>query len=135
MQNGHSDVTTEGIRVRVGAQFLPEQSSPESHRYAFAYQVRITNDGERQAQLMSREWIILDADNDRKEVQGEGVIGKTPLIAPGGSFDYVSGCTLSTEWGTMEGTYHFIREDGSAFDVSIGRFFLAPSVAPLSTKD
>jgi len=134
-KNGHSDVTTEGIRVRVGAQFLPDQSSPEGHRFAYAYRVRIDNDGQHTAQLMTRKWIILDADNGRRVVQGEGVVGEQPRLEPGGSFEYVSGCTLPTEWGTMEGTYHLVREDGSGFDVTIGRFFLAPSVAPLSTLE
>ena len=135
MKNGHSDVTTDGIRVRVGAQYIPNQSSPDSHRYAFAYKVRIDNDGDRSAQLLSRKWIILDADNDERIVEGEGVVGETPLLEPGASFEYVSGCTLPTEWGTMEGTYYFVREDGSAFEATVGRFFLAPSVAPISSQE
>lgn len=135
MKNGHSDVTTEGIRIRVGAQYHPDQSSPENRHFAFTYRVRIDNDGEASAQLVTREWIILDANNGKKIVRGEGVIGEQPDLPPGGSFEYVSSCLLPTEWGTMEGSYQFIREDGSGFDAEIGRFFLAPSVAPISTVD
>ncbi len=135
MKNGHSDVTTNGIRVRVGAQFLPEQSSPDSNRYAFAYKVQIDNDGDLAARLLSRKWVILDANNEERVVQGEGVVGETPHLEPGGSFEYVSGCTLTTDWGTMEGSFHFVRENDSAFDATVGRFFLAPSVAPLSPSD
>lgn len=135
MQKGHSDLTTDGIRVRVGGQYLPNQSSPEAGRFAYAYRVRIHNDGDASAQLVSREWVILDADNGRRVVRGEGVVGEQPLLAPGEGFEYVSGCTLPTEWGTMEGTYHFVREDGSPFEVAVGRFFLTPSVAPLSALE
>jgi ApaG protein len=135
MQNGHSDVTTDGIRVRVGAQYLPNQSSPESHRFAYAYRVKIRNEGQSPAQLLTREWVILDADNGRRTVKGDGVVGEQPLLAPGESFEYVSGCTLPTEWGTMEGSYHFVRENGTPFTVAIGRFFLTPSVAPLSALE
>jgi len=135
MQNGHSDITTENVRVRVGAQYLPNQSAPQSGRFAYAYRVRIDNQGEQSAQLLTREWIILDADNGRRVVKGDGVVGEQPLLEPGEGFEYVSGCTLPTEWGTMEGNYHFVREDGTPFDAAIGRFFLTPSVAPLSALD
>jgi ApaG protein len=86
----------------------------------------ISNQGERRAKLKSRHWVILDADNNRQEVRGPGVVGKFPDLAPGESFEYCSGCPLATKWGTMEGSYVFQREDGSEFEVSIGRFFLAP---------
>ena len=132
MQSGHSDVTTEGIRVRVGAQFLPNQSAPEAGRFAYAYRVKIDNEGEGTAQLLRRKWVILDAENDRRTVEGEGVVGEQPVIAPGESFEYVSGCTLPTEWGTMEGRYRMQGEDGNEFDALVGRFFLARNVAPIS---
>jgi ApaG protein len=135
MQTGHSDLTTDGIRVQVGAQYLPDQSSPDAGRFTYAYRVKIQNRGEASAQLLTREWIILDADNGRRVVRGDGVVGEQPLLAPGEGFEYVSGCTLPTEWGTMEGTYHFVREDGNPLEVAIGRFFLSPSVAPLPTLD
>ncbi|MFT7667956.1 MAG: ApaG protein [Planctomycetota bacterium] len=135
MQNGHSDVTTEGIRIRVGAQYLPDRSSPDVGRFAYAYRVRISNDGSAPAQLISREWIIIDADNGERRVQGEGVVGEQPLLQPGESYEYVSGSSMPTEWGTMEGSFAFIRENGDAFEAQIGRFFLAPSAAPLSAED
>lgn len=129
---GHSDVTTEGIRVRVGAQYLEERSNPDARQFTFAYRVVITNVGERPAQLLSRHWVLLDGDGERRDVRGEGVVGEQPRLAPGESFEYVSGSSMPTEWGTMEGTYQFIREDGELFDVQIGRFFLAPTTAPLA---
>jgi len=135
MQTGHSDVTTEGIRVRVGARYLRDQSSPEAGRWAYAYRVRLDNVGDRTAQLLRRAWVILDADNERREVRGEGVVGEQPVLAPGESFQYVSAATLPTEWGTMEGHYTMVREDGSTFDVAVGRFFLTPNVAPLPALD
>jgi ApaG protein len=131
-KKGHSDVTTEGIRIRVGAQYLPDRSDPMLGRHTYAYRVVITNEGDSTAQLLSRHWIILDAENDRREVRGEGVIGEQPVLQPGQSFEYVSGCTMPTEWGTMEGTYQLIREDGEVFDAAIGRFFLAPSASPIA---
>ncbi len=129
---GHSDVSTEGIRIQVGAQFLPERSDPMLARYTFAYRVVISNEGSESAQLLSRHWIILDAENDRREVHGEGVVGEQPMLEPGTSFEYVSGCTMPTEWGTMEGSFQMIRDDGEVFDAVVGRFFLAPTAAPLA---
>ncbi len=135
MQKGHSDQTTDGVRVRVGAQYLPNQSSPDGKRFAYAYRVRIDNVGQVPVKLLTREWIILDADNDRRVVRGPGVVGEQPALDPGEHFEYVSGSTLPTEWGTMEGSFHFIRENGEEFDAAIGRFFLTPSVAPLGALD
>ncbi len=135
MQSGHSDHATEGIRIRVGAKFLPNQSSPEGHRFAYAYRVKIENEGEETVQLLRRKWVILDSENDRRTVEGDGVIGEQPVLAPGESFEYVSGCTLSTDWGTMEGHYEMLREDGTKFDAAIGRFFLTQNAAPLSALD
>jgi len=135
MQKGHSDVTTDGIRIRVGAQYLPSQSSPDGHRFTYAYRVRIDNVGESSAKLMRREWIVLDSENERRVVRGPGVVGEQPRIEPGGKFEYVSGSTLPTEWGTMEGGFHFVRDDGEEFVARIGRFFLTPSLAPLGALD
>jgi len=135
VQPGHSDVATEGIRVRVGAQYLPDQSDPTRGRHCYAYRVVITNEGDRWAKLRSRHWIIRDADNEVEEVRGPGVVGFQPELAPGESFDYVSGCPLRTEWGTMEGSFEMMREDGEVFRVEVGRFFLARSVAPISAMD
>jgi len=132
-ETGQSDTVTQGVRVRVGAQFLPEQSSPEDGRFLFAYRVILQNEGTRRAKLLSRHWVIRDAHNEVTEVRGPGVVGEYPDLAPGESFEYVSGCPLPTEWGTMEGSFRMQREDGEQFDAAIGRFFLAPNVAPLAS--
>ena len=121
--------TTEGVTVRVSVSFLPEQSEPRRGRWFWAYHVRIENDGPAAVQLLTRHWIITDGRGARHAVEGEGVVGEQPAIAPGASFDYVSGCPLPTPTGRMEGSYHVIAEDGSAFDVAIPRFALiAPAV-------
>jgi ApaG protein len=124
------EATTDDIIVRVAVSFLPEQSEPGKGRWFWAYHVRIENGGTRATQLVSREWIIEDAHGSRHEVQGEGVVGEQPVIEPGGSFDYVSGCPLSTPTGMMEGVYHMVGSDGFVFAVAIPRFSLvAPAVA------
>jgi ApaG protein len=130
MEKGHSDTVTEGIRIRVGARFVPEQSDPELARYVFAYKVAISNEGDQAARLLARHWIVVDAIGERRDVRGPGVVGEQPLLEPGGSFEYDSGCQLATQWGTMEGTYRMQRPDGTQFEASVGRFFLAPNVAP-----
>jgi len=136
MQTGHSDQTTDGIRVRVAAQYLPERSAPDSGVYFFVYRVRLDNEGERSAQLMSRYWRITDANGEIEEVRGPGVVGDQPVLEPGGSYEYMSGSSLETEWGTMEGHYDFVREEGEQpFKVGIGRFFLALSTAPITAQD
>ena len=120
---------TRGVTVRVSVSFLPEQSEPARGRWFWAYHVRIENAGPATVQLLTRHWIITDGRGARHAVEGEGVVGEQPAIAPGGSFDYVSGCPLATPTGRMEGSYHMIAEDGSAFDVAIPRFALtAPAV-------
>jgi ApaG protein len=121
-----SDTITQGIRVQAQAQFLPSESDSERRHYVWAYRIVITNEGTARAKLKSRHWIILDADNRREDVRGGGVVGKTPTLAPGDRFEYTSGCPLRTRWGTMEGSYTFERDDGTAFEASIGRFFLVP---------
>jgi len=135
MQSGHSEATTEGIRVRVAAQFLPERSSTELGQYFFVYRVRIANDGERWAKLLSRHWKITDAEGAVEEIEGPGVVGDTPELAPGESYEYMSGCPLTTEWGTMEGSYVFEREDGTQFEAEVARFFLALTTDPIATQD
>ena len=124
-----SEAETRGITVRVSVSFLPEQSEPDRGRWFWAYHIRIENDGPMTVQLLTRHWIITDGRGAKHSVEGEGVVGEQPMIAPGGSFDYVSGCPLSTPTGNMQGSYHMIAEDGSAFDVDIPRFaLLAPAV-------
>jgi ApaG protein len=120
---------TRGIVVRVSVSYLPEQSDPAQGRWFWAYHVRLENDGAQSVQLLTRHWVITDGRGARHSVEGEGVVGEQPMLSPGGSFDYVSGCPLSTPSGAMQGSYHMIGEDGSAFDVAIPRFSLvAPAV-------
>jgi len=116
--------TTRGMTVRVAVSYLAEQSDPASHRWFWSYHVRIENGSEKAAQLLSRSWTIIDGRGTLHNVLGEGVVGEMPLIAPGASFDYVSGCPLDTPSGAMRGTYRMVDEDGSAFDVEIPRFQL-----------
>ena len=120
--------TTRGIAVRVAVSYLSEQSNPSLGRWFWSYHIRIENRSDTSVQLLSRTWRIIDGSGAVHEVQGEGVVGETPLIAPGGSFDYVSGCPLDTPSGSMSGTYRMVDEDGAAFDVAIPNFALiAPS--------
>jgi ApaG protein len=120
-----SNSTTNGIHVSVKAEYVPEQSSPKSHRYVFAYTVRIANEGEGAAQLRSRHWIITDGDGKIEEVRGPGVVGQQPYLRPGEHFEYTSGCVLTTPRGEMRGTYQMFRPDGSSFDATIAPFALA----------
>jgi ApaG protein len=119
------------VVVRVSVSFLPEQSEPTRGRWFWSYHIRIENEGKRAVQLVSREWSIVDGRGSRHEVIGEGVVGEQPVIDPGGSFDYVSGCPLSTPTGFMEGRYHMVDEAGAGFAVAIPRF---PLVAPAVTS-
>ncbi|MBV8757888.1 MAG: Co2+/Mg2+ efflux protein ApaG [Deltaproteobacteria bacterium] len=116
---------TQGIRVRVQSQYLPDQSSPRDDRYVFAYTITISNEGARTAQLKTRHWIITDARGEVEEVRGDGVVGEQPRLSPGQSFQYTSGCVLETAVGTMQGSYRFWREDGTFFDAEIAPFSLA----------
>ena len=120
--------TTRDITVRVAVSYLPEQSDPSSERWFWSYHVRIENGSDRAIQLLSRSWHIVDGRGTTHEVHGEGVVGEMPLIAPGGSFDYVSGCPLDTPSGSMSGSYRMVDEEGTAFDVAIPRFHLLSSV-------
>ena len=122
--------TTHGVTVRVSVSFLLEQSEPSRGRWFWAYHIRIENEGDATVQLLTRHWIITDGRGARHSVEGEGVVGEQPLIAPGASFDYVSGCPLATPMGAMQGSYRMVGEDGTTFDVEIPRFRLvAPAVA------
>jgi len=119
---------TRDIRVRVAVSYLAEQSNPQLSRWFWSYHIRIENGSAVSVQLLSRRWTIVDGRGSVHEVHGEGVVGETPLIAPGGSFDYVSGCPLDTASGSMSGSYRMVDEDGSLFDIAIPQFAL---VAPL----
>jgi ApaG protein len=115
---------TRGIAVRVAVSFLAEQSDPAANRWFWSYHVRIENGSELAVQLLSRNWHITDGRGTVHEVQGEGVVGEMPLIAPGASFDYVSGCPLDTPNGSMSGSYRLVDADGTAFEVDIPHFQL-----------
>jgi len=122
--------TTDGVTVRVSVSYLPEQSEPARGRWFWAYHIRIENDGTSAVQLLTRHWVITDGRGARHSVEGEGVVGEQPMIEPGASYDYVSGCPLATPTGAMQGTYRMVGEDGASFDVAIPRFtLLAPATA------
>jgi len=113
------------ITVAVKTAYLPEQSDPARSTYVFAYTIKITNTGEIAAQLISRHWIITDADSQVQEVKGLGVVGQQPLLQPGESFEYTSGTSLATAVGTMRGTYQMVAGDGKTFDAEIPQFTLS----------
>ena len=119
-----STATTRGIRVSVDARFSPEHSAPERQRWFFLYTIRIENTGDLTVQLQTRHWTITDGDGHVEEVQGPGVVGEQPVLMPGGSFEYTSGCPLATPLGVMEGTYQMLGPSGETFDVEIARFEL-----------
>ena len=119
-----SEAVTRNIRVRVEAEFAPERSNPHQNQWFFLYTVRITNQGRETVQLLSRHWIITDAMGAVKEVRGPGVIGKKPLLEPGESFEYTSGCPLTTPFGSMRGTYQMVTTDREHFDIEIPPFTL-----------
>jgi len=113
------------MSVTVAPRYMPEQSDPARQHYVFAYTVRITNTGTQPSQLISRHWVITDGTQKVEEVRGLGVVGQQPLLPPGESFEYTSGCPLSTPVGTMRGTYHCVGENGVPFEVEIPEFMLA----------
>ena len=113
------------ISVEPRAAYLADQSDPAKDQYVFAYTITITNTGTVSAQLISRHWIITDADHKVQEVKGLGVIGQQPVLKPGERFEYTSGASIPTAVGTMRGTYQMVAEDGRAFDVPIPLFTLS----------
>jgi ApaG protein len=110
--------------VQVRVRFVAEQSDPGADLYLFAYTIRVENTGDVAGQLLSRHWIITDGNGKIEEVRGQGVVGEQPRLAPGESFEYTSGCPLSTPYGTMRGSYHCVAADGVAFEVPIPEFVL-----------
>jgi ApaG protein len=124
-----SDTTTRGVRIQVRAAFIPERSSPPESEYFFAYRIRISNDGDETVQLVSREWIITDADGKVETVRGPGVVGEQPVLGPGESFEYTSFCPLKTPIGSMQGTYQMVSARGERFDAVISPFSLAVPTA------
>lgn len=120
-----STAVTRGVKVEVETQYIVERSDPERNIYFFAYHIRITNEGEETVQLISRHWIITNAEGKTEEVQGPGVVGEQPSLEPGESFEYSSFCPLNTSTGTMHGTYQMVTEDGKSFEATIPPFTLA----------
>ena len=119
------DTRKYAVTVSVKTAYLPDQSSVENNQFAFAYTVTITNAGDVPAQLISRHWIITDANNMLQEVKGLGVVGAQPLLQPHQSFEYTSGTLLNTPVGAMRGTYTFVAEDANFFEAVIEPFTLA----------
>jgi len=119
-----SEAVTNNVRVEVESQYAPEHSQPFQGQWFFHYSVRITNEGDETIQLLSRHWMITDATGHTEEVKGTGVVGEQPVLAPGETFSYSSGCPLKTSTGVMRGTYQMVDEDGGYFDVEIAPFAL-----------
>lgn len=117
--------TPHRIDIEVATRYLADRSQPESQRYAFAYTITLRNAGAVGAQLLGRHWIITDGDGQVQEVRGEGVVGQQPHLRPGESHTYTSGTVLTTEVGSMHGSYQMLADDGSRFDAPIPAFRLA----------
>lgn len=124
-----SEATTRGIRVEVASEYVPHRSSPTHGQWLFTYRVRIHNQGNESVQLISRHWVITDANGDAKEVRGPGVIGAQPKLEPGEAFEYRSFCPLQTPVGTMHGSYQMVTANGEQFDAEIAPFSLSEPMA------
>ena len=125
MQNNiSSDTITQGIRIQVFPEYRHDQSSPEENQFMFSYRVLITNESDRWVKLLSRHWTIINAEGDKQDIDGPGVVGYIPEFNPGESFEYSSSTPIDTNWGTMEGYYTFMYDDGIKFIAEIGRFYL-----------
>jgi ApaG protein len=122
---GMSGVDTYSIDVAVQTHYIADQSAPDDHRYVFAYSIRIANVGRVAARLISRHWIITDANRKIQEVRGDGVVGEQPLLRPGEHFNYTSGAIIETAVGTMRGSYQMVADDGHRFDAPIAQFTLS----------
>jgi len=120
-----SEAVTRSIRVSVETEYAPGRSNPAQSQWFFLYTIRLKNEGRDTVQLMSRHWIITDAEHQVQEVKGAGVVGQQPLLQPGESFEYTSGTSLQTAVGTMRGTYQMVAADGHAFDADIPLFTLS----------
>ncbi len=123
--------TTAGITVRVAVNFLPEQSQPAAGKWFWMYHIRIENGGDAPMTLRSRHWRITDGRGMVNHVDGDGVVGEQPLLAPGESHDYVSGCPLTTPHGSMEGFYTFANAAGEPVEIRIPYF---PLAAPATAR-
>ncbi len=118
-------IDTHDIDIKVQVSYLPEQSDEAGNRFVFSYTISITNHGSVPAKLISRHWIITDANHHVQEVRGQGVVGEQPLLKPSQSFEYTSGTVLATQVGTMRGSYQMQSEDGEQYDVEIPQFVLS----------
>lgn len=119
-----SDAETRGVRVRAEPRYLKERSDPTVGKYLFGYRITISNESDRAVRVEGRRWRIVDADGTAHEVEGLGIVGRQPEIPPGERFEYSSYAPLATPWGTMEGGYRVVPEDGEAFEAAVGRFYL-----------
>ena len=119
-----SEAVTNNVRVEVESQYMPGHSQPFQNQWAFSYTVRITNEGHDTVKLLSRHWIVTDANDQTEEFKGPGVVGEQPVLGPGESFEYTSWCPLKTSSGVMRGTYQMMSDDGETFDVEIAPFAL-----------
>lgn len=120
-----SDTPAYNTTVSVQTSYIPEQSDPDNDRFAFAYTITIRNEGRVPAKLLSRHWIITDADGSSHEVRGEGVVGEQPHLQPGENFEYTSGTLLDTPVGSMRGSYQMLADDGKEFECPIAPFTLS----------
>ncbi len=119
------DENESGIQIQVATNYVDEQSEPDAGRYVFAYTITISNHGDVAAKLLSRHWVITDANGKVQEVSGDGVVGEQPYLEPGERFRYSSGAVLETPVGSMQGLYRMVAEDGMSFDAPIAPFTLA----------
>lgn len=117
--------TSHKIRVDVTTSYIEDQSKPDEGRFVFSYTITILNEGTVAAKLLTRHWIITDANGKVQEVRGEGVVGEQPHLQPGQGFRYSSGAVIETPVGAMQGSYHMVTDDGSSFDAEISPFRLA----------
>ena len=113
------------IEIVALVKYIEDQSNEADNRYVFSYSITISNNGESTVQLLSRHWVITDANNQVQEVRGQGVVGEQPVIKPGQSFGYTSGTVLSTPVGTMTGSYQMVTEDGKKLEINIPQFVLS----------
>ncbi len=121
-----SEAVTRGVRVAVLARYDRQRSQPARGLWFFLYTITITNESKETVQLLTRHWIITDAEGRIEEVRGEGVVGETPTLDPGDSHTYTSGCPLATEFGSMQGSYGMVAESGEQFDAEVAEFVLSP---------
>lgn len=122
--NSASEAVTQGIRVSVRARFSEQNSDPQRGQWVFLYTITIRNEGPFRVQLLTRHWIITDANGEVEEVKGPGVVGKQPILEPGQGFEYTSACPLKTPFGSMHGTYQMLGPSNETFDVQIAGFAL-----------